>query len=206
MLCYIWEGPGLLKSSLWYAPQLSGASILCFHILSSLRAHWLTTHGGCNPWWLWPPLFTNMAGSIPFLNTQYPVTNHNGIEYKKRMYICITKSPCCTAEIGTHCKWTIFQFFKKWKKKVPVKLIFLQFVSWRSSSKPQNPTQGRKIKPTNCFQYNQNVWMLHWIVYLTYDLTFAEGRFSPFLLFWVWLVFIYSMYTILKTLPWHFFT
>ena len=30
---------GSLKSFLWYAPQLSGASILCFHILSFLRAH-----------------------------------------------------------------------------------------------------------------------------------------------------------------------
>ena len=30
---------GSLKSFLWYAPQLSGASILCFHFLSFLRAH-----------------------------------------------------------------------------------------------------------------------------------------------------------------------
>ena len=38
-----------LKSFLWYALQLSGASILCFHILSSLRAHQLPG-GGCNHW------------------------------------------------------------------------------------------------------------------------------------------------------------
>ena len=37
--------------------QLCGASILCFHILSSLRAHQLTISGGCNHWWLWHPLF-----------------------------------------------------------------------------------------------------------------------------------------------------
>ena len=32
---------GSLKSFLWYAPQLSGASILCFLILSFLRVHCL---------------------------------------------------------------------------------------------------------------------------------------------------------------------
>ena len=31
---------------------------------------------------------------------QYPVTNHNGKEYEK-VYICITESFCCTAEINT---------------------------------------------------------------------------------------------------------
>ena len=35
--------------------------------LSSLRAHQLAG-GGCNRWWLWHPLFTDMAGSIPFLD------------------------------------------------------------------------------------------------------------------------------------------
>ena len=32
---------------------------------------------------------------------QYPVTNHNRKEYEKRIYICITESLCCTAEINT---------------------------------------------------------------------------------------------------------
>ena len=33
---------------------------------------------------------------------QYPVINHNGKEYKKKnVYMCITESLCCTAEIGT---------------------------------------------------------------------------------------------------------
>ena len=32
---------------------------------------------------------------------QYPMINHNGKEYKKRMYICITESLCCTAEMNT---------------------------------------------------------------------------------------------------------
>ena len=39
---------GTLKSSFWYAPHLSGASIPCFHTLSFLRAHhkeWLQSDG-----------------------------------------------------------------------------------------------------------------------------------------------------------------
>ena len=33
---------------------------------------------------------------------QYPMINHNGKEYfKKNVYICITESLCCTAEINT---------------------------------------------------------------------------------------------------------
>ena len=63
---------GSLKSFLWYASQLSGTSILCFHILSFLRAHQLTIGcgckgGGCNGWWLWHPLFTDMSGHILLL-------------------------------------------------------------------------------------------------------------------------------------------
>ena len=79
---------GSLKSFLWYAPRLSGASVRCFlraplgsgcslmaarwqvffvSFLSSLRAHQLTISGGCNCLWLWHPLFTGMAGSILFL-------------------------------------------------------------------------------------------------------------------------------------------
>ena len=38
-----------------------------FSFLSSLRAHQLTFHGGWNCWWLWHPLFTDVAGNIPFL-------------------------------------------------------------------------------------------------------------------------------------------
>ena len=45
---------GSLKSFLWYAPQLSEARILCFHILSSLKAHQLMLEG-YNHWWLWHP-------------------------------------------------------------------------------------------------------------------------------------------------------
>ena len=33
---------------------------------------------------------------------QYPVINHNGKDYEKEyIYICITESLCCTAEINT---------------------------------------------------------------------------------------------------------
>ena len=32
---------------------------------------------------------------------QYPIINHNGKEYEKEcIYICITESLCCTAEIN----------------------------------------------------------------------------------------------------------
>ena len=48
---------------------------------------------------------------------QSPVMNHNRKEYEKRihiyahtlLYIYITESLCCTAEINTHCKSTIRQ-------------------------------------------------------------------------------------------------
>ena len=51
---------GSLKSFLWCAPEVSGASILCFHILSFLRAHQLILEGYiandcdilCLPIWL----------------------------------------------------------------------------------------------------------------------------------------------------------
>ena len=58
---------GSLKSFLCYSSQLSGASILCFHILSSLRVHCWGVGGNCNliTWWLQHPLFTDMGG-IPF--------------------------------------------------------------------------------------------------------------------------------------------
>ena len=63
-----WKSLGTLKSFLWYIPQLSGASILCFHILSSLRAHHLTVG-----WWLqWLMTVTSFVYwytvSIPFLH------------------------------------------------------------------------------------------------------------------------------------------
>ena len=40
---------------------------------------------------------------LPYITvnySQYPKINHNGKEYKN-VYICITKSLCCTAEINT---------------------------------------------------------------------------------------------------------
>ena len=45
---------------------------------------------------------------------QYPVINHNGKEYEKEcMYICITESLCCTAEIRT----TLYINYTSIKKK-----------------------------------------------------------------------------------------
>ena len=85
-----------LKSFLGCTPQLSGASILCFHILNSLRAsrgqglqsdgcgmtdvlcflhclraHQLTVRGVCNHWWRWHHLFTDVAGSVLLLRFQW---------------------------------------------------------------------------------------------------------------------------------------
>ena len=87
---------GSLKSFLSYASQLSGARVLCFHILSSSM---LTIGSGCSPmvmrscrysppswmpWGLrslqWKARFTddceipvyNVAGNIPFLSSDFP--------------------------------------------------------------------------------------------------------------------------------------
>ena len=32
---------------------------------------------------------------------EYPVINHNGKEYKKNVFMCMTESICCPAETGT---------------------------------------------------------------------------------------------------------
>ena len=51
---------------------------------------------------------------------QYPVINHNGKEYlKKNVYMCITESLCCTAELNTtlYIVHQLYFNFKKFKKK-----------------------------------------------------------------------------------------
>ena len=40
---------------------------------------------------------------------QFPEINHNGKEYNKIIYMCITESLCCIAESSTHYKSTILQ-------------------------------------------------------------------------------------------------
>ena len=52
---------GSLKSFPWCVPQLAGASILCFLILSTSR---YIAGGGCSVWWLQYPLFTDLARNI----------------------------------------------------------------------------------------------------------------------------------------------
>ena len=46
-----------------------------------------------------------IKNKVPLYSTgnyvQYTVINHNGKEYEKNVYICITESLCCTAEINT---------------------------------------------------------------------------------------------------------
>ena len=39
----------------------------------------------------------------------YPVINHNGKQFSKSVYLCITESLCCTAELTQHCKSIILQ-------------------------------------------------------------------------------------------------
>ena len=39
---------------------------------------------------------TYSTGNYP----QYPVTMHNGKEQNKNVYLCMTESLCCTAEMG----------------------------------------------------------------------------------------------------------
>ena len=41
---------------------------------------------------------------------QYPMINHNGKEYFKNVYICISESICCTAVIDTTLNPLHFNF------------------------------------------------------------------------------------------------
>ena len=56
-----------LKSFLWYAPQPSRVSTLCFHIPIFLRAHWFMLES-CNCWWLWHSCLWKYSISCPFLS------------------------------------------------------------------------------------------------------------------------------------------
>ena len=47
----------------------TGVGCHCLPRLSSLRAHQFILKGGHNHWWLWHPLFTDVAGSVPFLTS-----------------------------------------------------------------------------------------------------------------------------------------
>ena len=72
-------GPVSCIFTFWVSSGLtigSGHSLLAawwqvrYSLLSSLRAHQLTTSGGCNHWWLWQPSFTGMAGNRASLVAQ----------------------------------------------------------------------------------------------------------------------------------------
>jgi len=72
-------GPVSCIFTFWVSSGLtigSGHSLMAvwwqvrYSLLSSLRAHQLTTSGGCNHWWLWQPLFTGMAGNRASLVAQ----------------------------------------------------------------------------------------------------------------------------------------
>ena len=86
-MCGTIQESGSLKSLLWYALQLSGASILCFHIPSFLRAHQLTIEG-CNHWWLWHPYL--LIWQVEFLKTlpkpppKPPNLNENSLQMDRR--------------------------------------------------------------------------------------------------------------------------
>ena len=49
---------------------VSGCSLMATtpnSLLNSLKAHQLTSSGGCNHWWLWHPLLADVAGNIPLM-------------------------------------------------------------------------------------------------------------------------------------------
>ena len=50
----------------WLNSLMAARWQLFFSFLGALRAHQLMLEG-CNRWWLWHPLFTDMAWNIPFL-------------------------------------------------------------------------------------------------------------------------------------------
>ena len=54
---------------------------------------------------------------------QYPVINHNK-ENVKNIYICITESLCCKAEINTYCKSTVNSLKKLFENKMYFLLKF----------------------------------------------------------------------------------
>ena len=109
-----------LKSFLWYAPQLSGASILYFHILSFLRAHWLTLEGW-NCWGLWHPLFTDMAGNIPFL-----ISIYLHIYYSKHEFMPLSPTPIQHFSLLPTCLF-VNSFFWQWENlpttRVPYRTV-----------------------------------------------------------------------------------
>ena len=58
-----------------------------------------------------------------------------------------------------------YNFFKSERKSTcKINTLNLQFVSRRSSGKPQNPSQARKSNLQIVSKYNQNLLALHWIV------------------------------------------
>ena len=72
---------GSLKSSLWYAPQLSRDSIL-----NPLRVHSLGWLQWLVAWWPQHPLFTDMAGNI--FCPQYFLASRekNGLDYSRKYH------------------------------------------------------------------------------------------------------------------------
>ena len=131
---------GSLKSFLWYAPQLSGASIQCILlILSLLGVHmwewggwsvwWLDgghsapswVSGGCSGWWWQLPLFTDMAGSIlspPRYPVMLPTMWPSDALKKVRVWREILTSPQRNKLHPTFCKvhypWILSTYVRDW--------------------------------------------------------------------------------------------
>ena len=69
---------------------------------------------------------------------QYPVLNHNGKEYKKRMYLCIKLSHFAVQQRSAqHCKSTILQLKKKNLCVGQINhVLWVKVSPWASSSRP----------------------------------------------------------------------
>jgi len=83
--------------------SLMAARCLAFLVsfLNSLR---LTVKGGCNCWWLWHSLFTDMAGNILFLTVQSPLTiSFSGIQGEGSSFFFSLTSVSFTASSFLSC-------------------------------------------------------------------------------------------------------
>ena len=88
---------GSLKSFLCYAPQLSGASILCFLILSSFRAHHRWRGPGGVMWWLegcsslcfliWQAIFFSLILASLFMCLPYSPNFHLSCSPRQSLWL-----------------------------------------------------------------------------------------------------------------------
>ena len=119
------------------------AGILPF--LSSLKAHQLTIHAGCNRWWLWHPLFTVITGNIPFL-TSLCATDSRSIHVS-------TGDPTLFLFYG----WVIFHC-------IYVPHLLNPFLCWRTFRLLPCRSIYRTLCLVNSVAMNTEVHMSFWIM------------------------------------------